>query len=83
MPNECSHNGHIYYILQPNIRNILIEKLKEKYRGNSHYIPLHNSAAGIKYGKSYTSLKNTTKLADSIIRLIIWIGLGIKNKNIL
>ncbi len=82
IPEECTQNGHIYYIIvNPIIRNKVIEKLREhNIEATSHYVPLHSSIAGKKYGKSYFPLKNTTKLSESIIRLPIWIGLDIKTQ---
>ena len=82
IPTECTHNGHIYYILvEPNIRNIVIKKLLEhNIEATSHYVPLHSSVAGKKYGKTYLPLKKTTFLSESIIRLPIWIGLDLKKQ---
>ena len=36
-----------------------------------HYVPLHNSPAGIKYAKG-KNLKNTEKLAKSLVRMPIF-----------
>ncbi len=80
VPEDCTQNGHIYYILvNPIIRNKVIEKLRDhNIEATTHYVPLHSSIAGEKYGKYYFPLNRTTKLSDSIIRLPLWIGLDIK-----
>ena len=82
IPNECTHNGHIYYILvDPNIRNLVINKLRDhNIEATSHYVPLHSSIAGKKYGKTYEPLKKTINLSESLIRLPIWIGLDLKKQ---
>tara|TARA_Y100000589_G_scaffold218356_1_gene205986 strand:- start:11124 stop:12266 length:1143 start_codon:yes stop_codon:yes gene_type:complete len=82
IPEECTQNGHIYYIIvNPIIRNKIIEKLMDyNIEATTHYVPLHSSIAGKKYGKSYSSLKRTTKISESIIRLPLWIGLDINTQ---
>jgi dTDP-4-amino-4,6-dideoxygalactose transaminase len=40
-----------------------------------HYIPLHSSPAGIKYGKKASSMKNTDECSERLVRLPIWAGL--------
>ncbi len=82
IPKDCEHNGHIYYILvDSNIRNLIVEKLfEENIQVATHYIPLHSSTAGLKYGRSSGSLDRTNKCAESIIRLPIWNGLKEKDQ---
>ena len=82
IPEECTQNGHMYYILvNPIIRNKVIEKLRDNnIEATSHYVPLHSSMAGKKYGKIYYPIKRTIKISESIIRLPIWIGLDVKTQ---
>lgn len=78
IPFQCSHNGHIYYLILKNKvqRNKTINYLKNKnIQLTSHYEPLHLSPAGIRYGTSYGKLNMTKKLSDCILRLPLWIGL--------
>lgn len=76
---DCAHNAHMYYLLLENEkkRNWFLEELNKKYNVNAvfHYVPLHDSPAGSKYGKSYGSLSNTVNLSRRIVRLPIWVGL--------
>lgn len=79
IPNECTHNAHMYYLLLDNVdkRTIFIEKLK--LRGiNSvfHYMPLHSSPYAIKAGFSIKNLPITEKLSDCLVRLPLWRGLN-------
>lgn len=79
IPVECTHNGHIYYILvDSKKRESIIKKLLEKkIQTSTHYVPLHSSKAGYKYCKTSGSLIKTNSIAASIIRLPVWIGLNI------
>jgi dTDP-4-amino-4,6-dideoxygalactose transaminase len=40
-----------------------------------HYVPLHSSPGGRKYGRVHKKLKVTDDLADRLVRLPIWVGL--------
>ena len=82
IPEECVQNGHMYYILvNPIIRDKVIRKLRDhNIEATSHYVPLHSSIAGKKYGKYYFPLEKTTKISESIIRLPIWMGLDLKKQ---
>lgn len=79
VPQDCQHNAHIYYIiLAPEIKRHLV--LREMEHNNvhavSHYVPLHSSPAGLRFGRSHGSLEKTEHLSKQIIRLPVWIGLS-------
>ena len=78
IPEECGHNGHIYYVLlAPEInRQKALERLKDAgVNAIFHYIPLHSSPAGQRFGRADGDLKNTDDLSERLIRLPMWIGL--------
>ena len=78
IPDGCIHNAHMYYILLPDhqMRDYLLNALKEKgINAIFHYIPLHNSPGGMKYGKLHDSLKVTEEIYNRIVRLPIWVGM--------
>ena len=78
VPHECRHNAHMYYILlsKPDIRSYLLNKLDSQgINAIFHYIPLHSSPAGKKYGRVHGDLKVTEFLSDCIARLPLWIGM--------
>lgn len=78
IPDECQHNAHMYYILLPDIdsRTTLIEKLKIcGIDAVFHYVPLHSSSAGRKYGRSHGDLSSTENLWGRLLRLPLWIGM--------
>lgn len=41
-----------------------------------HYVPLHSSPCGEKYGKVHGGLAVTNSISARLIRLPLWIGLG-------
>ncbi len=75
IPDGCSHNAHLYYILleSPEQRNRILAKCKEKGIGTVfHYIPLHNSPAGRKYGRVHGKMTYTENLSERLLRLPLW-----------
>lgn len=78
VPRECKHNAHMYYLILPNkeLRDGLIsELLKHDIHSVFHYIPLHSSPAGEKFGKYYQQLPVTDSISETLIRLPLWVGL--------
>lgn len=78
IPNECVHNAHMYYIKVKDIkeRTRMINHLKENGIGAVfHYIPLHSSPAGQKFGRFHGEDKFTTKESERIVRLPLYYGM--------
>jgi dTDP-4-amino-4,6-dideoxygalactose transaminase len=78
-PAECSHNAHIFYLLFGDIdtRQKFIQALREKgIDAVFHYIPLHSSPAGQRYGRIFGDLKNTEAAGDGLVRLPLWAGMS-------
>lgn len=78
IPEACQHNAHLYYVLlSPELdRNIVIAALKKSDIGAVfHYVPLHSSPGGKRYGRQHGSLENTDKYSKSLVRLPLWVGL--------
>ena len=78
IPDACIHNAHMYYILlNSNLeRSKLIKKMNsENIYPVSHYIPLHSSVAGKKFGKAFGGMINTDYTSNCILRLPLWIGM--------
>lgn len=79
VPADCTHNAHMYYLLLESLahRTEVISRLKSRgVNSVFHYVPLHNSPAGMKYGRANGQLLNTESLADRLVRLPIWLGIG-------
>ena len=78
IPKECKHNAHMFYIKVFDLseRTNLINYLKEKnISAVFHYIPLHSSPAGLKFGKFVGEDKYTTTESERLLRLPLYYGL--------
>lgn len=78
VPEDCQHNAHMYYVLlAPGIdRKAVLDALKrEGIFSVSHYVPLHSSPAGLRYGRVHGALEQTHDLSERLIRLPLWVGL--------
>jgi dTDP-4-amino-4,6-dideoxygalactose transaminase len=78
VPASCEHNAHIYYLLlgSGEERDLLIRGLAE--RGVSavfHYVPLHSSPAGRRFGRPVGDLAVTDSLSERLVRLPLWAGM--------
>ena len=85
IPWSCWHNAHMYYILLDSLqsRTALMAKLQEKGVNTVfHYVPLHSSPAGQKYGRVHGKMTNTIDAAERLLRLPLWIGLDKEKQNI-
>lgn len=78
IPEGCTHNAHMYYVVLNSLaeRTELIRKFKaQNIHPVFHYVPLHSSPAGVKYGRVSGGMENTNAIADNLLRLPLWIGL--------
>ncbi|MBR1277680.1 dTDP-4-amino-4,6-dideoxygalactose transaminase [Bradyrhizobium sp. AUGA SZCCT0283] len=79
IPSDCQHNGHMYYVLlAPGIdRQAVLSELKNAgIHAVFHYVPLHSSPAGMRFGRAHGDLSLTTSLSERLIRLPLWLGLN-------
>lgn len=76
VPAGCSHNAHAFYLLLPDIgsRTAFIDYLKSKgISAVFHYVPLHSSPCGMKYGSECPDgLETTNKIADTLVRMPLY-----------
>lgn len=78
IPEHCQHNAHMFYIKTKDIeeRTQLIDYLKnQKILSVFHYIPLHSSPAGIRFGRFSGKDVYTTKESERLLRLPIYYGI--------
>lgn len=76
---NCEHNAHMYYILTKSLehRTTIVERMQaQQVQTVFHYVPLHSSTAGLRYGRSLGELRNTESLANRLLRLPLWIGVN-------
>jgi dTDP-4-amino-4,6-dideoxygalactose transaminase len=72
VPPHCQHNGHIFYIICRNLsqRTRLQTFLKTNGVASAfHYVPLHTSPAGRKFGRFDRPLQVTDSRSDCMLRL--------------
>ncbi|MDD4690578.1 MAG: DegT/DnrJ/EryC1/StrS family aminotransferase, partial [Eubacteriales bacterium] len=75
---NCKHNAHMFYIKVKDleVRTRLIDHLKNKgIMSVFHYIPLHSSPAGQKYGRFHGQDIFTTGESERLLRLPLYYGL--------
>jgi dTDP-4-amino-4,6-dideoxygalactose transaminase len=78
VPADCQHNAHMYYVLlAPEIdRQIVLDEFRRNdILAVFHYVPLHSSSAGQRYGHSHGQLDVTNRQSERLIRLPLWVGL--------
>ncbi len=78
VPAHCGHNAHIYHVLLPRAR--ARDELLTALRAGGidavfHYVPLHSSPAGRRYGRAADDLHVTDDVWSRLVRLPLWAGL--------
>ncbi len=85
IPDGCVHNAHMFYIKCADLetRSALIAHLKRNgITAVFHYIPLHSSPAGQKYGYFVGEDEHTTSEGDRLVRLPLYYGLTREHLNL-
>ncbi len=75
VPARCGQNGHLYYLLLEGLeeRTRMIEALDGAgVNAVFHYVPLHDSPAGRRYGRSSGDMTETVRASDTLVRLPLW-----------
>ncbi len=78
VPEDCKHNAHMFYIKTESlqVRTDLIAYLKAQgVWAVFHYIPLHSSPAGQKFGRFHGEDLYTTRESERLLRLPLYFGL--------
>lgn len=79
MPTDCQHNAHLFYLKlkDSHERSAFIQHLK---RANIlcvfHYVPLHTSPAGQRFGRFNGIDRWTTSESDRLVRLPLFFNLN-------
>jgi dTDP-4-amino-4,6-dideoxygalactose transaminase len=79
VPEGCDHPAHIFFLLAPSLaaRQGLMQHLKSKGIGSAfHYLPLHLSAMGVRYGGKPGDCPVTERAADCLLRLPMYYSLS-------
>ncbi|MGI9021600.1 MAG: dTDP-4-amino-4,6-dideoxygalactose transaminase [Solirubrobacterales bacterium] len=75
VPAHCEHNAHMYYLLLGgrDDRDRLIAGLSQRgIHAVFHYVPLHDSPAGLRFGRAGGSLEVTEEASARLVRLPLW-----------
>ncbi|EGE60346.1 UNVERIFIED_ORG: dTDP-4-amino-4,6-dideoxygalactose transaminase [Rhizobium esperanzae] len=78
IPADAAHNGHIYHVRFTNLERREEARRKlvaEGIGGVTHYVPLHSSPAGERFGRAASSMAVTDETADTLLRLPLHGGL--------
>ena len=80
VPTWATHNAHMYYLLLPHAvdRAAVIQGMRS--RGASavfHYVPLHSSVAGRRFGRAHGKMAITDDLSARLLRMPLWIGVDV------
>ena len=78
IPASCKHNAHMYYVLVSGLElrtHALSTLNRSGVNAVFHYVPLHSSPAGMRYGRAHGELTNTDDASSRLIRLPIWLGM--------
>ena len=79
VPEGCDHNAHMYYVLlrDEHDRPAVLDTLRRHdIWPVFHYVPLHSSPAGMRYGRVAGDMRVTDHQSASLIRLPLWVGLS-------
>jgi dTDP-4-amino-4,6-dideoxygalactose transaminase len=79
IPGHVDHNAHIYYVLlegSEQKEHVLAELNARDVNAVFHFVPLHTSQGGLRYGRVAGPLPNTDATAQQLIRLPLWSGMS-------
>lgn len=84
VPDGCEHNAHMYYVLLA--QGADRQKVLDEFRQNEigaffHYVPLHSSPGGVRYGRVHGCLDITTAQSERLVRLPMWFGLSVEQQS--
>ena len=78
VPADCVHNAHMFYVKLRDLaqRTAFIRYLRDREISSVfHFIPLHSSPAGLKFGRFCGEDVYTTRESDRLARLPLYYGM--------
>jgi dTDP-4-amino-4,6-dideoxygalactose transaminase len=79
VPVDCAHNAHMYYLLLRDLAdrtNFIGAMSQHDINCVFHYVPLHSSPAGQRYGRPHGSLDTTNLQSERLVRLPMFFELS-------
>ena len=83
IPKHCKFNAHMFWLKVRSLdeRSRLIKYLKDNgVSAVFHYVPLHSSVAGQKYGRFHGEDVYTTTESERIVRLPLYYGMELADR---
>ncbi len=84
VPEDCAHNAHMFYIKLRNLdeRTKFIAYMREcDICSVFHYVPLHSSPAGLRFGRFHGKDEYTTKESERLARLPLYYRIDSEDLN--
>lgn len=75
IPDDCTHNAHMFYMVLDSLeqRTDFIGFLKQREVSSVfHYVPLHSSPAGERFGRFHGEDEHTTDISNRLTRLPLY-----------
>ncbi len=85
VPEGCVHNAHMFYLKCRDLgqRQELIAHLKKRgVMAVFHYIPLHSSPAGLRFGRFDGEDLHTTRESERLVRLPLYFGMSATDRDV-
>jgi dTDP-4-amino-4,6-dideoxygalactose transaminase len=79
VPEGRVHNAHAYFLIVDDLatRTALIDQLAtQSVNAVFHYVPLHSSPAGRRFGRMHGDLTVTESVGERLLRLPLWAGMS-------
>jgi dTDP-4-amino-4,6-dideoxygalactose transaminase len=79
VPDGCEHNAHMYYLLLEDVETrvrLIADLRKQGIQAVFHYIPLHSSPAGRRFGRAQRRLGVTDRVSECLVRLPLWVAMS-------
>lgn len=83
VPDSCTHNGHLYYVILPeqvSRADIIAGLNAHGISSVFHYVPLHDSPAGLKYARTASPMTVTNDAGANLLRLPLWQGIDVESQ---
>lgn len=84
VPDGCVHSGQMFYVKLKDVkeRAEFIDYMKRHGVMTAfHYVPLHSSPAGLRFGRFNGEDEFTTKESERLVRLPLYYGLLVEDQN--
>jgi dTDP-4-amino-4,6-dideoxygalactose transaminase len=78
IPDDAGHNAHLYYLLLPTgaERDAALDRMTTAgVSAVFHYVPLHSSPAGRRFGRPAGDMSVTDDTSSRLLRLPLWVGM--------